>query len=69
MEEVILYTTGCPKCAVLKKKLETAGIAYTVCDDITEMRRRGLLSAPALNIGGRILAFSEAIEWLRGREA
>jgi len=69
MEEVILYTTGCPKCAVLKKKLEMAGVSYTVCDDIAEMRRRGLLSAPAINIGGRILAFSEAIEWLRGREA
>lgn len=69
MEEVILYTTHCPKCSVLAKKLENAGVAYTECDDVAEMRKLGLLSAPAIDIGGRILAFSEAIEWLRGREA
>lgn len=69
MEEVIMYTTGCPRCAVLAKKLENAGVPYTVCEDIAEMRKLGLLSAPAIDIGGRILAFSEAIEWLRGLEA
>ena len=29
-----LYSTGCPKCQVLKKKLDTAGINYTIESDI-----------------------------------
>jgi len=30
-EKIVLYSTGCPKCAVLKKKLDAKGIIY-VCD-------------------------------------
>ena len=28
MGECILYSTGCPKCRVLEKKLDKAGITY-----------------------------------------
>lgn len=62
--EIVLYSTDCPRCAVLEKKLEKAGVGYTVCKDIAKMRSLGLLSAPAIDIGGRILAFSEAIAWV-----
>jgi deoxycytidylate deaminase len=38
MESVTLYSTHCPRCQVLEKKLIKAGITYTVCDDIAFMR-------------------------------
>lgn len=34
---VTLYSTGCPKCNVLKKKLDAANIPYTVVTDMDEI--------------------------------
>ena len=32
--DIILYSTGCPKCKILKKKLEDKNIDYVESDDI-----------------------------------
>lgn len=32
-----LYSTGCPRCKVLAKKLDAAGIPYTVVTDMDEI--------------------------------
>ena len=69
MGEIILYSTGCPKCAVLKKKLEKAHIAYRESTDIAEMRSIGLLSAPALMVGDDLLLFDDAVAWVNEQEA
>lgn len=34
-----LYSTGCPRCNVLKKKLDEAGIEYETITDTTEIAR------------------------------
>ena len=62
-KNVILYSTGCPKCAVLKKKLEMNHIPFTLNMDVEEMERLGMLSAPALGVDGELLDFGEAIRW------
>ena len=64
---IIFYTTGCPKCSVLKKKLDMAHIQYEVCRDTEVMQSKGMSSAPALEVEGKILNFKEAVEWLRGK--
>lgn len=64
-EKVILYSTGCPKCKVLKMKLEKAGLSYEINEDVDEMRKLGLLSAPALGVHGQIMDFNKAVEWLK----
>ena len=64
---IIFYTTGCPKCSVLKKKLDMAHIQYEVCQDTEVMQNKGMSSAPALEIEGQLLNFKEAVEWLRGK--
>ena len=46
-------------------KLAQKGIEFEEIDDLDEMRRIGLKSAPALRIEGNILGFNEAIEWLK----
>lgn len=65
MMKVVMYSTHCPKCKVLAMKLTQKGIEFEEIDDLDEMRRIGLKSAPALRIEGNILGFNEAIEWLK----
>lgn len=62
---ITLYSTHCPKCAVLEKKLEQANIAFIVNDDINLMKSKGIKSAPTLEKDGELLDFSKAIAWLR----
>ena len=63
-----LYSTGCPRCSVLKKKLDEAEITYTVIDDVDEMLKLGLRTAPALEVDGKLMDFVEAIRYVGSRE-
>ncbi len=62
---ITMYSTHCPKCKVLSMKLAQKGIEFEEVDDMEEMRRIGLKSAPALKIEGNILDFNKAIEWIK----
>lgn len=64
---VILYSTGCPQCNVLKRKLEAANIEYTLNTDQTEMMSLGFTAAPILKVDNMYYLFSDAIAWLRER--
>ena len=61
---IILYTTHCPKCTVLTKKLNAKNVQYTECADIEQMRDKGIDQVPVLEIDGRLLNFSEANAWV-----
>ena len=63
----ILYSTGCPKCKVLEKKLESKGIAYEKNNSVDEMLELGISEVPVLNVYGQLLNFSEAIEWVNNQ--
>ena len=67
-EKVILFTTHCPKCNTIVKKLERAGIQYEVNEDIEEMRARGYTTAPMLDVDGTSYDFSQALKWLKEKE-
>ena len=45
---IILYSTHCPKCSVIEKKLNLKNIQYQICDDVNIMKEKGFLSAPIL---------------------
>ena len=60
---VILYSNGCPKCNVLKKKLYENNIAYELCDDVEEMRKLGINKIPVLSVDGEILEFKNAVRF------
>lgn len=60
---VILYTTDCPKCVVLKRKLDEAGIQYDENHDVGEMIALGMTAAPMLSVNGELMEFSDAIHW------
>lgn len=65
MNTIILYTTYCPKCAVLETKLKQKNIEYNICDDVDVMQQKGFMSAPMLEVNEKIMTFGEAIQWLK----
>ena len=62
--QVILYTTHCPKCVVLEKKLTQKNIGYDVVTDKKEIMNKGYLTAPLLEVNGKIMEFKEANDWV-----
>lgn len=65
--EVILYTTGCPKCAVLKKKLDEKEIKHQVCNSVDKMNEMGFTHVPMLSVDGVIMNFSAANAWVNNQ--
>lgn len=62
-DNIIFYSTDCPKCKVLKKKLDSKGISYTENHSVEEMIKLGIMSAPTLLVGDRLLHFTDAVAW------
>lgn len=65
-----LYSTGCPRCKVLKKKLETSGKEFEVIEDLVVLNEfadaHDIHSAPFVVMDDeRILDFSQAIKELQ----
>lgn len=67
MIDVILYSTGCPRCNVLKKKLNDKGIKFTENNSIEEMLSMGIMEAPMLSVDGTLFDFSNAVMWVNAR--
>lgn len=65
---IILYSTDCPKCHVLEKKLESKGIKFNIEKDINVMEEKGFMSAPMLEIDGEIKDFNDAVVWVNEQE-
>lgn len=61
---ITLYSTGCPKCKVLKKKLDEKGIKYTVNLSVEEMMAIGITQVPVLCVAGKLLQFKQAVDWV-----
>ena len=64
MISIILYSTGCPKCSILKKKLEEKKIPYDTVTDIEEMISLGINEVPVLSVNGELMSFSNAVKWV-----
>ena len=65
--KVILYSTGCPKCKVLKSKLDTAKIYYEIFDNVEEMINMGMTTIPVLEVNNSRMSFKEAVKWINER--
>lgn len=65
---VILYSTGCPKCTVLSRKLEQKNVKYEVCSNIDIMKEKGFMSLPILEVDGETMDFQTAIKWVKERD-
>ena len=65
VKNVILYSTGCPKCKVLKIKLDELKIEYTENNSVEDMEKLGIMSVPVLSIDGKMYDFLEAVKKLK----
>jgi glutaredoxin-related protein len=64
MQKIILYSNHCPRCQILKTKLDEQDIVYETCSDINIMVSKGFKSTPILEVNGEIMDFSKAIQWV-----
>lgn len=61
---VVLYSTGCPKCKILEAKLKTKNIEYSEITDSNTMLEMGLMSVPVLKVDGERMQFKQAVDWV-----
>ena len=61
---VILYSTHCPKCNVLEKKLRQKNISYVEVNNIDAMKEKGYLTVPVLEVDGKSMDFKAANDWI-----
>ncbi len=64
--QIILYSTHCPKCNVLEKKLKQKNIPYEEINDIEIMKEKGYLTVPVLEVDGTSMDFKTASDWING---
>ena len=62
--EVVLYSTDCPKCKMLEKRMADNGIEFSKSTDIDKMIDLGFMEAPVLEVDGKHLGFMEAYNWI-----
>ena len=62
-----IYSAGCPRCKVLKAKMEQKGIEYNECQDVDKMQEMGIMSVPMLAVDDRLLTFEDAIKFINER--
>ena len=60
----VLYSTNCPRCAVLERKMDQLGIEFEKRTSIDEMLALGMTTAPMLKVDEELLDFNAANEWL-----
>lgn len=65
---IILYSTGCPKCNILKKKLAAKNISYLEINDTNQMAALGIDAVPVLSIDGNLMDYQKAVTWVNERE-
>lgn len=60
----VLYSTGCPKCKILREKLEVAKIKYIEISDIDQILEAGITIVPVLEVCGEKMNFMETVKWI-----
>lgn len=61
---VVLYSTHCPKCNVLEKKLKQKNIEFEEVNEIKKIKAKGYFSVPVLEVNGESMQFEVANNWI-----
>ena len=64
---ITLYTTHCPRCKVLKAKLDGENIDYEVVEGEEAIREKGFVTTPLLEVDDKVLTFAESMQWVNTR--
>lgn len=69
MYDITLYSTECPQCIVLKKKINSKGLTFKENNDIETMRDMGITYVPVLQVNDTLMDFAAACRWVDAEEA
>lgn len=61
---VVFHSTHCPKCNVLKMKLEQKNINFEENNNVEVMLQKGFTTAPVLEVDGVVYNYKEAVKWI-----
>lgn len=66
---VKIYTTDtCPRCKVLKTKMDEKGIPYESITDVKEIQKLGIMSVPYMQVDdGELMDFATANTWINNQ--
>ena len=64
MGQIVLYEHGCPRCKVLKAKLDQKNVIYETVNDVEIMKAKGFQEAPKLEVDGVVMDFTKAVKWI-----
>lgn len=62
--KVTFFSTHCPKCLVLEKKLQQKNVTYDEVNDVDVMTAKGYMSVPMLEVDSVSMDFKKAVDWL-----
>ena len=62
--KIILHTTNCPKCNILKSKLNSKHISFDENFDVKFLISKGFITAPVLQVDDEYMDFTKANEWV-----
>lgn len=72
MDKIILYSTHCSHCKVVTMMLQKKNIQYEEVyinpdkpEEVQIMLDMGLKSAPGLVVNGKVMNFTEAVNWIK----
>lgn len=66
---IVLYSTHCPRCTVLEKKLQAKGIKFEVETSVDDMLALGITQVPMLRVDDKLLNFAEANTWVNNQRS
>lgn len=61
-----LFSNNCPRCIVLKAKLDEKCLDYEKSDNMQELIDLGFKTVPVLEVDGEYMDFGKAMKWIQG---
>ena len=65
MEDIVLYTTHCPMCLMLERKLKEKNINYIEISDTNKIKEAGIKNVPVLKVGNKTMDSYNAMQWIK----
>ena len=65
MNNVVLYSSNCPRCVILETKLKQKNINFSIKnseDDLQKLFEEGFREMPVLEVDGTKYTFGEAVK-------
>lgn len=62
--KIIFYSTHCPKCNVLEKKLKMKNVEYEEVNDVEVMKNKGYSTVPVLEVDGTSMDYKTAFNYV-----